>query len=241
MKKYFIIDLFSGAHSWSKPWRDITEKVLTLDILPELEPDICMDILDVDDGIIDKIKSSIPEDAVVVLYASPPCTAFSVASIRHHWTGVDKLMVGYRRYEPKSDRAEEAIEIVKKTIKIIESINPDYFWIENPRGLLRKLKLFPEEYSHAQVWYCQYGDDRAKPTDLWGRWPDTWKPRPKCNSADLGGKPVRGEKCHHVSSPRGANAGTQARKGWLARSEIPEELVLDTKQAVIDACESGSQ
>lgn len=33
------------------------------------------------------------------IWASPPCEAFSVASIGHHWGG------GYRQYQPKTEHA----------------------------------------------------------------------------------------------------------------------------------------
>ena len=227
-RSFFIIDLFSGANSWTKPWREVTSEIISVDILPDVSPVICMDILEMNNYVINQIISEIPEGAIVVLYASPPCTAFSVASIGHHWKK-DPVFI------PQTEAAEKSIRIIRKMNEIIHKIDPDYFWIENPRGVLRKLGLMPDYYNHAEVWYCQYGDDRAKPTDLWGKWPKTWVPRPKCSN----GATARGE-CHHTPAPRGAKTGTQGRNGWLLRSQIPQELVIETKEAVMNESQDNS-
>lgn len=62
------------------------------------------------------------------------------------------------------------------------------------------------------VTYCQYGDDRMKPTDLWTNL--DWTPRRACKN---------GDSCH-VSAPRGARTGTQGRDGAVLRSMVPYEL-----------------
>ena len=63
------------------------------------------------------------------------------------------------------------------------------------------------------VTYCQYGDTRMKPTDIWTNHPNP-NFKPACKN---------GDKCH-VSAPRGSATGTQGIKGSKARSVIPEEL-----------------
>lgn len=54
------------------------------------------------------------------------------------------------------------------------------FVIENPRGVMRKVAPRPPTDT---TWYCQWGESRAKPTDLWtnvGLYPDgEW---PKCRN-----------------------------------------------------------
>lgn len=65
------------------------------------------------------------------------------------------------------------------------------------------------------VWYCQYGDDRAKPTDIWTN-SKTWKPRPVCHNGN--------KQCHHERAPRGSKKGTQGRGNSYDRSKIPEQL-----------------
>jgi len=96
-----------------------------------------------------------------VIWGSPPCTFFSVASIGYHWN-VDNT--------PKTENAILGITIVKKTIEIIEYFKKKnqnlIFYLENPRGKLRKLPVM-DGLDRTVVMYCQYGDTRMKPTDIW--------------------------------------------------------------------------
>lgn len=63
------------------------------------------------------------------------------------------------------------------------------------------------------VTYCQYGDDRMKPTDIWTNHPDP-RFKPMCKN---------GDPCH-TAAPRGAKTGTQGRSGSVDRSRIPDAL-----------------
>ncbi len=96
--------------------------------------------------------------------------------------------------------------------------------MENPRGKLRKLKIV-KDFQRATVWYCKYGDFRAKPTDIWTNNLQTvfnqkgWQPRPECFNGN--------KNCHHESAPRGSKTGTQGLKGNYNRSKIPTELCLE--------------
>ena len=134
-----------------------------------------------------------------------------------------------RNYTPKTKDAVWALRIIRKTLCIIDhyrKINPDVvFIIENPRGMLRKM---PEMKSYSfylkTVWYCQYGDTRAKPTDIWTNAP--WIPRPVCKN----GNPD----CHHERAPRGSRTGTQGLKNAHERSKIPEQLCEEILRSIID-------
>ncbi len=72
------------------------------------------------------------------------------------------------------------------------------------------------------VWYCRYGDSRAKPTDIWSNNianlfnPDGWMPRPQCFNGN--------KNCHHEEAPRGSRTGTQGLKDNYERSKIPYKL-----------------
>jgi len=129
-----------------------------------------------------------------------------VAAIGKNWN---------KDYTPKHERAIEGMEIVEKTIEIIEyyrKLNPNLiYFIENPRGMLRKLPVM-DGIPRNTVTYCQYGDTRQKPTDIWTN--SDWMPRPMCSP---------GSKCH-VAAPRGSRTGTQGLKTDYERSMIPEEL-----------------
>lgn len=141
------------------------------------------------------------------VWASPPCEAFSVASIGHHWTG------GKRAYIPKTEHAAYSQKLVERLVCLMQSINPRLGWLmENPRGVLRKLPCVAG-LPRVTVTYCAYGDGRMKPTDIWGLIAG-WTPRPMCKN---------GMPCH-ASAPRGAKTGTQGIKGAAARAVVPWEL-----------------
>ena len=63
------------------------------------------------------------------------------------------------------------------------------------------------------VTYCQYGDDRMKPTDIWTNFKE-WIPKDMCKN---------GNPCH-ISAPRGSKTGTQGLKGAIERGVIPPAL-----------------
>lgn len=140
------------------------------------------------------------------VWASPPCEAFSVASIGHHWGG------GFRKYEPKTAHAVMSQKLVEHIRFLIEHCSA--FLMENPRGVLRKLPCVAGLPRHT-VTYCRYGDTRMKPTDLWGHVPG-WTPRPMCKN---------GDPCH-VRAVRGSKTpgSTQGTKGSADRAIVPWEL-----------------
>ncbi len=201
-----ILELFAGSRSIGKAAEK--HEVFSSDIEQFGGIDYVADVMDFD-------VSKVPF-APDMIWASPPCTAFSVASLGHHWTG------GFRAYKPKTRTAILGIALVMQTIALIKHFqkkNRKLVWfIENPRGLLRKM-YFIEKFLLDQggvrhtVTYCQYGDNRMKPTDIWTN-SKTWKPKDKCKN---------GDKCH-VAAPRGSKTGTQGLKGAYERSQIPQEL-----------------
>ena len=227
-----ILDLFSGLHGWSADAEVKGHIVRRVEWNEDMEVDIHADIMTLD---ADDLLSLFPERRIDVILASPPCTTFSVASIGTHWGG------GKRAYVPKTEAAKKAIRLINHTVNLIEEINPEFYWLENPRGVLRNLNLIPESWSHTTVWYCMYQEPRAKPTDLWGRWPLSWTPRPECRNYRYDdGKPIDRHLAPcgglHEQARRGARTGTQGLKGNADRSLIPSALAL----SVLTSCESTS-
>lgn len=206
-----ILELFSGTCSFSNIAREGGHEVFTVEIDPQFKPHLCKDILEVTaQEIIEKFGK--PD----VIWASPPCTCFSVASISHHWTG------GKRAYIPKTKEADIAKQLVKRTLTLIEELQPKFYIIENPRGVLRKIGIIPQD--PITVTYCQYGDIRMKPTDLWTNI-SNWKPRKMCRN---------GDGCHEAA-PRGSRTGTQGLKGSKQRSVVPAQLCSE----ILTVCERG--
>jgi hypothetical protein len=109
-----------------------------------------------------------------IILASPPCTHFSVAAVYHHWPNG----------EP-TEATKEQIKLILHTIEIIEEAEPDYYIIENPRGMLRNVIGRPQK----TIPMCAYGKEAYKPTDLWGKFPPIdWKMPMKWQKAPRGSK-----------------------------------------------------
>jgi len=194
-----VLELFAGSRSVGKVAEVLGYEVFSSDINAFDGIDYVVDILDFEESAVPFIPD--------IIWASPPCTYFSVASIGKHWN---------KDHTPKSDNAMQGVRIVKKTLAIIEyfkKINPNLIWyIENPRGKLRKLGIIDNVYLNT-ITYCQYGDTRMKPTDIWTN-NFNWTPRAMCNN---------GDPCH-TAAPRGSRTGTQGLKGNYERSIIPPVL-----------------
>lgn len=189
------IELFCGTKSFSTVAQSLGHETLTVDNDPTHNPDLCRNIMD--------INIKIPID---ILWASPPCQGFSVACIGRNWN---------RDRSPKTASAKLAMDLALKTIEIIEATKPKYWFIENPVGMLRKMP-FMQKYHRKTVTYCQYGDSRMKPTDIWTNFV-FWNTRPRCSP---------GAKCH-VQAPRGSRTGTQGLKNAKERGRIPEQLFIE--------------
>lgn len=202
-----LLELFAGSRSVGRAAEKLGYEVFSSDLIEFEGINYPISILDFD-------VSKVPFKPDVI-WASPPCTGFSVAAIGHHWSG------GKGAYIPKTDTAKLGIELVKKTIKIIEYFQPTFWFMENPRGVLRKLDIV-KNLPKQTVTYCQYGDERMKPTDIWTN-SILWEPRPMCKN---------GDPCH-VAAPRGSRTGTQGRANAYERSKIPNELCLEILKSCI--------
>lgn len=197
-----IFDFFAGTGSSTQAFKDAGHTVITFELDDYFEATEHADVFDLTAQ--DLLARYGRPDFI---WASPPCTAFSVASMGHHWGG------GLRAYEPKTEAAKISQELVAHTLKLIAELNPTKGWLmENPRGMLRKLPVVAN-LPRRSVTYCRYGDTRMKPTDLWGVVPN-WTPREMCKN---------GQPCHEAA-PRGSKTGTQGLKGAKERSRVPYAL-----------------
>lgn len=207
-----VLDLFAGLGGWSKPFIERGHEVCRIDWDDKFDLEMVADISKL-------TASDLPFKPDVIL-ASPPCETFSIASIGHHWN---------RDRTPKTQAAIKGIELVKNTVKLIQEVSPRFAIIENPRGMLRKLDLIPAP--RVTVWYCHFGEKRAKPTDLWGLPFPQMDFRGECHSR----KSAHGPDCccqDHTAAPRGSQTGTQGLGSYAKKSVIPYELA----SAVEEAC-----
>jgi hypothetical protein len=200
-----VLELFAGTRSPSaEAFEEAGHEVFSIEWDEQHENiDWYVDISTITaEEIIERMGSK-PE----IIWASPDCTSYSVAGISHH-----------RRKEPNgnlmpiSDYAKFCDQTNKHVMNLINELQPKYFYIENPRGGFRKMDFIQDTPRHT-VTYCQYGDTRMKPTDLF-----TNHPSPDFKPPCKNGMPC------HVSAPRGSTTGTQGIKGTVDRSRIPEEL-----------------
>ena len=151
-----------------------------------------------------------------VIWASPDCTSYSIAAISHHRT---KEPDG--NLAPVSEYAKFCDKVNTHVIQLIHELNPKVFFIENPRGGMRKMR-FMQGIPRYTVTYWQYGDTRMKPTDIFTNHPSP-KFKPMCHN---------GDPCHQ-SAPRGSKTGTQGIKGSADRALIPVELC----EHIVNICE----
>jgi hypothetical protein len=205
-----IFDFFSGTGSSTQAFKDAGHIVISFEMDTQFEATEHIDVFKLTaQGLIEKYGR--PD----FIWASPPCTAFSVASMGHHWGG------GLRAYEPKTEAAKISQKLVAHTLQLIKELAPSKGWLmENPRGMLRKLPVV-EGFERKTVTYCTYGDTRMKPTDLWGE-VKGWTPRTPCKN---------GQGCHEAA-PRGSKTGTQGLKGAKDRSRVPYDLGYEILEAL---------
>ena len=208
-----LLELYAGSRSVSKQAKKLGFETFSVDWGDFKKIDLRCDIgkMSVDD---------IPFTPDVV-WLSPDCTTYSIAAIStHREKGT---------YAGKTPYAKQCDETNQHTLKLLEQwldLNPDMvYFIENPRGAMRKMPWMQHLKRHT-VWYCQYGDTRAKPTDIWTN-SKTWIPRPECHNYRNGIK-----HCHHEAAPRGSRTGTQGKKGSYERSKIPKQLCKEVLRTI---------
>ena len=210
-----VLELFAGTRSIGKAFEKHGHKVYSIEWDKDFENiDWYEDIGKITaQDIIDRFGH--PD----VIWASPDCTSFSIAAISHHRR--KNLETG--NLDPVSDYAKFCDNVDQHVLDLIRELKPKYWFIENPRGGMRKM-TWMQGLPRYTVTYCQYGDTRMKPTDIWTNHPD-----PKFKSPCHNGDPC------HEPAPRGSKTGTQGLKGSIDRSRIPDKLC----EHIVEICEKG--
>ena len=211
-----VLELFAGTRSIGKEFGAKGHEVYSIEWdkeHPNIDWYVDIGIITTQD-IIDRF--GVPD----VVWASPDCTSYSVAAISRH-----RIRESNGNLAPKSDYAKFCDKVNTHVIDMINElleINPKLiYFIENPRGGMRKMN-FIKDLPRYTVTYCQYGDTRMKPTDIW-----TNHPNPKFKLPCKNGDPC------HESAPRGSRTGTQGRKNAKERSRIPKQLC----KHIVEICE----
>lgn len=206
-----LLELFAGSRSVGRVAHRMGFDVLSSDIRSFQDIHLVKDILEI-------TREDIPFTPDLI-WASPDCTTFSIAAIATHRNGP----------EPKTEKAKHGDAMLAKTLEIISWFPRAKFFIENPRGMMRKMPLL-RGINRVEVTYCSYGDSRMKPTDIFTNhaWsifnPNGWRAKEMCWNGN--------GRCHHEAAPRGSRTGTQGLNGSYERSRIPERLVEEVLASV---------
>lgn len=208
-----VLELFAGTRSIGKAFESKGHTVYSVDWDKSFSNiALYADIgeLTADDLI--ALCGGIPD----VIWASPDCTTYSVCKISYH-----RQKEPNGNLTPKTDYAKRCDEINRHVIDLIRELKPKYYFIENPVAGMRKMD-FMQDIPRYTVTYCQYGDRRQKPTDIWTNHPNP-QFKPPCK---------QGSSCHEAA-PRGSRTGTQGLKNKIERATIPTMLC----EHIVDICE----
>lgn len=166
-----------------------------------------------------------------VIWASPDCSTFSLMSISHHRRKNKET----GELEAVSDYAKFCDAVDQNMLQLIKELQPAVYFIENPRAGMRKMRWM-QGLPRYTITYCQYGESRMKPTDIWTNHPSPGF-KPPCK---------RGAPCHE-SAPRWSTVKKAAAQGIKlqvggtqyamtesrVRAAIPQQFC----EHVVDICE----
>lgn len=222
-----LLELFAGSRSVSRAAEKMGLETCSVDVEPL--PGITL-VRDIEFLQPDEIPFY-PD----IIWASIPCTTYSMAASKG----------GHRdeNLAPLSDFAIKSDALARQTIKIIQAFPRALFYVENPRAGLRSQKFMDPLGNPVTIWWCRYGAEVAKPTDIWTNNlfdmfnQNGWRPRPECWNGNRG--------CHHQKAKRGSKTGTQGKKNAFERGKIPEIMAMEIIGASLNTlCErarSGDQ
>lgn len=208
------LDLCAGLGGLSQAFEDADGWcVVTVDINPEFDPDICADVLDLR-------PDDLPEADVVV--GGPPCTTLSVAGNQ-----TDHYVDG----EPNSNLAREHVVLAYHVVGLCRALSPEWRFVENPRGRMRRYLGQPT----GEITLCQYGYDWQKPTDLWGEHPPGLHPE-SCHPGNDACHHVK------TKSYKEHGGGSDNRQGLLTESDAAEraKMPYELSAAILEAVEAAA-
>lgn len=153
MEEKIILSLFDLTGNWSRPYKENGYKVIQVDL------QLGIDILDWN-------YKEIPKDKVYGILAACPCTDFALSGARH-----------FARKD-KDGTTQKSIELVKKTMEIINYFQPKFWVVENPMSRIHKLnpKLGEVKFKFNPCDFAGYCENKIeqqenrynKMTWLWG-------------------------------------------------------------------------
>ncbi len=207
-----ILELFSGTECLSNAFRARGHQCFTVDWDTRFPSSLHIDIMQLT---AQRILTDFGRPDII--WAGCDCTTFSVAAIGHH----RRKDPATGSLQPKTERAARADEVNRHTLRIIRTLRPRFFFIENPMGGLRKMDYMQGIPRHL-ITYCQYGFTYRKATDIWTNHPQP-EFLPPCRN---------GDPCHQPA-PRGTRQGLQGIQDRVLRSAYPPKLC----EHIVSICE----
>ena len=195
-----VLELFAGTRSIGRAFERKGHDVFSIDYCRDFEGmSLYADIGELTaEDILEKFGH--PN----VIWASPCCVTYSVAGIRYHRKpdpATGRWILPADTYAAFCDRTNEHL------IELIRELDPEIWFIENPKGNLQHMPFMqPLNGFKNDVCYCQYGDRRKKPTNIW-------------TNADISFLVCPGATCGHWRSKGGASDLVHGSK---SRGVIPE-------------------
>lgn len=203
--EYRVLDLFAGLGGFSQAFEESPRwDVTTVEIDPELDPDIVADVFELK-------PSDFDQDYDLVL-ASPPCELMSFAGNHDKWDHKSK--------QPTDPEAANHAALAHHTVGLIYGLAPRYWFLENPNG---RMNWVLDRDPEGVVTYCQYGESYFKQTFLWGSHPPM--EYRSCSHMDT---------CHDTTPRRdgGTSSATVALPDTYAeRSKVPQKLSMSIRDA----------
>lgn len=139
-----LLELFKGTGSVGRVFAANGFEVVSLDMVPGYDADIQEDLLRWD------YKQAFPPGHFDVVWASPPCTEYSIAKTR----GERDLALADR--------------IVRHTRRIIRYLRPARWFLENPQSGYLKDRPVVRGVPYVDVDYCRFSDwGYRKRTRVW--------------------------------------------------------------------------
>lgn len=231
-RKIKVVELYAGSCTLTQVAEDkLSMEGLSTDNHQYGKVKLVGDILD------KKVLRAIVRFKPDIIWASSPCTGFSVASFGKHFRKVGD------EYIPKSSTAGMGIALAIRVFEVIKAVHKTHghvpvWFMENPRGLLRKMKFMEVAPIRHTVTYCRYGSSSMKPTDIWTNCKG-WQPRTMCKRGGWGKKVIDGvtwcldrdgHPCH-IQAKRGEKSGTQGLDNAHERAKLPRALCKEILKA----------
>ena len=192
-----LLELFAGTGSVGQVARIFNIEVTSLD--RDMVSDIQVDIMDWD------YKAAYEPHHFDIIWASPPCTEYSIAKT-----------VGVRDIEGSN-------KVVQRTLDIIVYLRPKFWIIENPQTGKLKEQSIMYGIPFDDVDYCKYGMPYRKRTRLWNNIED-WRPRALCKRDCNSMNETRTR--HNEIAQRGPGKGHTGNNQRLTQLySVPSELI----------------